>query len=170
MLNKASQYQNIIVKTIPATGTVVYLKDIARVELGKFTFSSNAFVDGNRASTISVYQSPGSNALQTAQNIYAEMAKLKKSFPADVDYKVPFESVTIIQVSIHEVVGTLVKGISPGSTGSVPFPAKLAFNPYTYPGYPGLYPGYILLFYPPGLHYKHAYPVRFRISHRYCGG
>ncbi len=111
MLNKASEYQNIIVKTIPSTGSVVYLKDVARVELGKFTFSSNAFVDGNRASTVSVYQSPGSNALQTANNIYAEMAKLKKSFPADVDFKIPFESVTIIKVSIQEVVGTLLKAL-----------------------------------------------------------
>ena len=111
MVNKATDYQNMIVKTIPATGAVVYLKDIARVELGKFTFSSNSFSDGHRCSTISVYQSPGSNALQTAENIYAELAKLKKSFPADVDYTIPFESVTIIKVSIQEVVGTLLKAL-----------------------------------------------------------
>jgi hypothetical protein len=60
-------------------------------------------------STIQVYQSPGSNALQTAENVYAELAKLKKSFPADVDYTVPYESVTIIKVSMDEVVGTLLK-------------------------------------------------------------
>ncbi len=111
MLSKAKDYENIIVKTIPANGQLVYLKDIARVELGKFTFSSNAFVDGNRASTIQIYQSPGSNALQTAQNVYAQLAELKKSFPADVDYVVPFESVTIIKVSMQEVVGTLIKAL-----------------------------------------------------------
>src|ERR1700761_2033666 len=48
MLNKVSDYQKIVVKSYPATGKLVYLRDIARVELGKFTFSSNAFVDGNR--------------------------------------------------------------------------------------------------------------------------
>ncbi|MDB5005648.1 MAG: bepE 6, partial [Mucilaginibacter sp.] len=111
MLNKAADYQKIIVKTLPGTGELVYLKDVARVELGKFTFSSNSFVDGNRASIIQVYQSPGSNALQTADNIYATLAKLKKSFPADVDYIVPFESVTIITVSMQEVVGTLLKAL-----------------------------------------------------------
>ncbi|MGI4750747.1 MAG: efflux RND transporter permease subunit [Janthinobacterium lividum] len=111
MLNKAADYEKIVVKTVPATGELVYLKDVARVELGKFTFSSNAFVDGNRASTIQVYQSPGSNALQTAENVYAALAKLKKTFPADVDYNVPFESVTIIKVSIQEVVGTLLKAL-----------------------------------------------------------
>ena len=111
MLNKTKDYENIIIKTNPATGQLVYLKDVARVELGKFTFSSNAFVDGNRASTIQVFQSPGSNALQTAENVYAELAKLKKSFPADVDYVVPFESVTIIKVSMQEVIGTLLKAL-----------------------------------------------------------
>jgi HAE1 family hydrophobic/amphiphilic exporter-1 len=112
MLNKPAQYEKIIVKSIPATGQLIYLKDVARVELGKFTFSSNAFTDGNRCSTISVYQSPGSNALETADNVYAELAKLKKSFPTDVDYIVPFESVTIIKVSMQEVVGTLLKALA----------------------------------------------------------
>ena len=49
-LSKVSDFENVIVKTIPSTGELVYLKDVARVELGKFTFSSNSFVDGNRAS------------------------------------------------------------------------------------------------------------------------
>jgi len=49
MLNKVKDYEKIIIKTNPTTGQMVYLKNVARVELGKFTFSSNAFVDGNRA-------------------------------------------------------------------------------------------------------------------------
>ncbi|HLK27260.1 MAG TPA: efflux RND transporter permease subunit, partial [Puia sp.] len=111
MLNKASDYQKIIVKTIPSTGELVYLKDVARVELGKFTFSSNSFVDGNRCSLLTVYQSPGSNALQTAENVYNALKELKKSFPTDVDYIVPYESVTIIKVSMQEVIGTLLKAL-----------------------------------------------------------
>ncbi|EHQ29134.1 efflux RND transporter permease subunit [Mucilaginibacter paludis] len=111
MLNKASDYEKIVVKAIPGTAQLIYLKDVARVELGKFTFSSNAFIDGNRASTLQIYQSPGSNALQTANNVYAALAKLKKSFPSDVDYVVPFESITIIKVSMEEVVGTLIKAL-----------------------------------------------------------
>ncbi len=111
MLNRVADYEKVIVKTIPSTGQLVYLKDVARIELGKFTFASNSFVDGNRCSIISVYQSPGSNALQTADNVYAELAKLKKSFPFDVDYIVPFESITIIKVSMQEVIGTLAKAL-----------------------------------------------------------
>src|SRR5271154_5397626 len=108
-LSKVSDFENIIVKTIPATGELVYLKDVARVELGKFTFSSNSFVDGKRASYLLIYQAPGSNALETANGVYAELAKLKESFPADVNYSVPFESVTVVKVSMHDVVGTLLK-------------------------------------------------------------
>ena len=107
-LSKVSEFENIIVKTVPSTGELVYLKDVARVELGKFTFASNSFVDGHRASYLLIYQAPGSNALKTANGVYAELAKLKESFPADVDYKVPFESVTVVKVSMTDVVFTLL--------------------------------------------------------------
>jgi hydrophobe/amphiphile efflux-1 (HAE1) family protein len=108
-LSKVSEFQNIIVKTIPASGELVYLKDVARVELGKFTFSSNSFVDGKRASYLQIYQAPGSNALQTAKGIYDELAKLRQTFPSDVEYSVPFESVTVVKVSMQDVVVTLLK-------------------------------------------------------------
>jgi HAE1 family hydrophobic/amphiphilic exporter-1 len=108
-LSKVSEFEKIILKSIPATGELVYLKDVARVELGKFTFASNSFVDGNRASYLLIYQAPGSNALRTANGVYAELALLKQSFPADVEYKVPFESVTVVKVSMSDVVWTLLK-------------------------------------------------------------
>jgi HAE1 family hydrophobic/amphiphilic exporter-1 len=111
MINKVPEYENIVVKTIPSTGEVVHLKDVARIELGKFTFASNSFVDGHRCSHLMVFQSPGSNALATADNVYKELSLLKNSFPPDIDYKVPFESVTIIKVSMQEVVGTLLKAL-----------------------------------------------------------
>jgi HAE1 family hydrophobic/amphiphilic exporter-1 len=108
-LSKVSEFEKIILKTIPATGELVYLRDVARVELGKFTFASNSFVDGHRASYLLIYQAPGSNALRTANGVYAELALLKQSFPADVEYKVPFESVTVVKVSMSDVVWTLLK-------------------------------------------------------------
>jgi HAE1 family hydrophobic/amphiphilic exporter-1 len=111
-LSKVSEFENIVVKTIPSTGALVYMKDVARVELGKFTFSSNSFVDGHRASYLQIYQAPGSNALATAKGIYDELAKLKQTFPADVQYSVPFESVTVVKVSMQDVVGTLLKTLA----------------------------------------------------------
>jgi hydrophobic/amphiphilic exporter-1 (mainly G- bacteria), HAE1 family len=111
-LSKVSEFENIVVKTIPASGELVHLKDVARVELGKFTFSSNSFVDGKRASYLQIYQAPGSNALETAKGIYDELAKLRKTFPSDVEYSVPFESVTVVKVSMSDVVGTLLKTLA----------------------------------------------------------
>ncbi len=112
MLQKPADFEKVVVKTIPKTGELVYLRDVARIELGKFTFSSNSFVDGKRASYMQIFQSPGSNALETAKNVYAALEQLKKTFPSDVDYTVPFESITIIKVSMHEVVDTLIKALA----------------------------------------------------------
>jgi len=110
-LSTTKEFENVVVRNDPSKGSVVYLKDIARVQLGKFSYSSNSFVDGKRASYLLVYQAPGSNALETAEGITAAMQQLKKSFPKDIDYVVPFESVSVVQVSISEVVETLVEAL-----------------------------------------------------------
>ncbi|HTB32149.1 MAG TPA: efflux RND transporter permease subunit [Bacteroidia bacterium] len=107
-LNTVSQFGNIIIKTLPDSGKMVYLKDVGRVELGKFTYSSNSYVDDKRASILTIYQTPGSNALQTASAITKELDELKASFPTDVDYNIPFETVTVVKVSMQEVVETLL--------------------------------------------------------------
>ena len=107
-LSKPEEFANVIVKTIPSTGAIVHLKDVARVELGKFNYAGNSFVDGRRASYLLIYQAPNSNAIETADAVYATMNELKKAFPADVDYVVPFESITVVKVSVQEVVETLL--------------------------------------------------------------
>ena len=107
-LSSEEEFGNIIVKTNPADGSVVHLKDVARVELGKFNYSGSSYVDGKRASFLLVFQLPGSNAIKTAKGIYAEMARLKESFPSDLDYMIPFEAVSVVEVSIREVVKTLL--------------------------------------------------------------
>jgi hydrophobic/amphiphilic exporter-1 (mainly G- bacteria), HAE1 family len=110
-LSTEDEFGNIIVRSNPKDGSIVYLKDVARTQLGKFSYASNSFVDGKRASYLLVYQAPGSNALATAEGVYAAMNELKKSFPTDIDYVVPFESISVVQVSIHEVVQTLLEAL-----------------------------------------------------------
>ncbi len=107
-LVKKEEFENIVVKTQPETGALVHLKDVARIQLGKFNYAGNSFVDGKRASYLLIYQAPGSNAIETADNVTATMEQLKKSFPNDVDYVIPFESVTVVKVSLDEVIETLV--------------------------------------------------------------
>ncbi len=110
-LTTPQEFGEIVVKTLPADGSLVYLKDVARVELGKFNYSSNSFVDGKRASYLLIYQAPGANALATYENVQQTMEQLKKTFPSDFDYMIPFEAATVVKVSIHEVVETLIEAL-----------------------------------------------------------
>ena len=110
-LQSEEEFRNIVVRTKPDEGSIVYLKNVARVELCKFNYSNNSYVDGKNASYLLVYQAPGSNALKTAEGVYAAMEELKKSLPNDVDYVVPFESVSVVDVSIDEVVHTLIEAL-----------------------------------------------------------
>ncbi|HEY4148345.1 MAG TPA: multidrug efflux RND transporter permease subunit [Chitinophagaceae bacterium] len=109
-LSTVSEFNQIVVKAKP-DGSIIYLKDVARVELGKFSYASNSYVDGKRASYLLVYQAPGSNALDVAKGVYTAMDNLRKSFPNDINYVVPFESVSVVQVSISEVVKTLLEAL-----------------------------------------------------------
>jgi len=111
-LNTEQQFGDIIVRSKPDAGAVVHLKDVARIQLGKFSYASNSFVDGKRASYLLVYQAPGSNALETADGVYKAMDQLKKSFPKDIEYVVPFESISVVKVSIDEVMTTLLEALS----------------------------------------------------------
>jgi hydrophobic/amphiphilic exporter-1 (mainly G- bacteria), HAE1 family len=100
-------FGNIIVKTNVSDGSLVYLRDVAKVELGKFNYSGASFVDGRPSAFLLVFQLPGSNAMETARGVYSEMDRLSKSFPPDMAYNIPFEAVSVVKVSIQEVVKTL---------------------------------------------------------------
>jgi len=107
-LKSEKEFGNIIIKANPVDGSLVYLRDVARVELGRFQYSGSGFVDGKRAAFLIIFQSPGSNALETADGVVNAMKQLKKAFPYDIDYKIPFETVSVVRVSIGEVVKTLL--------------------------------------------------------------
>ncbi|MFT4093472.1 MAG: multidrug efflux RND transporter permease subunit [Niabella sp.] len=110
-INTPAQFENIIVRTRPADGSIVYLKDIAKVELGKFDYTANAFVAGKPAAFLLIYQAPGANALDTYKGINEALEKLRPSFPRDIDFLVPLETATVVQVSIEEVMHTLVEAL-----------------------------------------------------------
>ena len=110
-LNTEEQFGNIIIRSDPREGSAVHIHDVARIQLGKFSYANNSYVDGKRGSYLLVYQAPGSNALDVADGVYKTMETLKKSFPKDVDYVVPFEAVSVVKVSIEEVVLTLIEAL-----------------------------------------------------------
>lgn len=109
-LNTEDQFRNIVIKS-GADGSPVYLKDVARVELGEFMYSTSSKVNGQVASMMAINQTPGGNAVQTADGIDKTLIELKKSFPNDLDYKISYETVSIIKVSISEVIHTLVEAL-----------------------------------------------------------
>jgi HAE1 family hydrophobic/amphiphilic exporter-1 len=100
-------FGNIVVRTDEDGGQVL-LRDIARVELG--TESYNAFTRLNKGtcSVMAVYQSPGSNAVQLAEEIETVMARLEKSFPDDLEYVVSLDTTLPIIAGIEEIIETLV--------------------------------------------------------------
>lgn len=110
-LKSESEFGKIVIKANPEDGSLLYLRDIARVELGRFQYSGSGFVNGQRASFLIIFQSPGSNAIETAEGIERTLARLRQSFPDDIDYLIPFETVSVVKVSIHEVVETLVAAL-----------------------------------------------------------
>lgn len=110
-INTVDQFKNIIVRSNPETGNIVYLKDVARVELGKFTYGHNSTVNGQPATYLIIYQTPDANTIDTYNGVINKLQELKKSFPSDFDYLVPNESVSVIQASIDEVLVTLLEAL-----------------------------------------------------------
>ena len=79
------------------------------MELGKFNYSrAAAYLNGEPAAFLILRQEPNSNALETAEGVFAALEELKQEFPPDVDYEVAFESISVVQVSIAEVIETLL--------------------------------------------------------------
>lgn len=110
-LNTVDQFKNIIIKSNPGTGQIVYLKDIARVELGQFSYGHNSLVNGKPASFMLVFQTPEANAIETYTGVMNALEKMKKSFPKDFDYLIPSETVSVVKTSIKEVVETLLEAL-----------------------------------------------------------
>jgi HAE1 family hydrophobic/amphiphilic exporter-1 len=111
-INKIQDFENIVVRTNPSQGNLVYLKDIARVELAKFSYGNHPYVSGQPAAFMLLYLAPGANALDTNEGVMKTLNELKKSFPKDVDYLVPLETTSVVEISIEEVVVTLVEALA----------------------------------------------------------
>jgi HAE1 family hydrophobic/amphiphilic exporter-1 len=102
----AEQFGNIILKSNP-DGSVLHLRDVARIELGAQTYNLNGRFDGKPAAVMAIYQLPNSNAVQTAKNVRAELAKLSKTFPPDMQSAVPLDTTAAVNAGIHEILVTL---------------------------------------------------------------
>jgi HAE1 family hydrophobic/amphiphilic exporter-1 len=107
-LTEVSQFQDIIVKT-GQEGSIVRVKDVGTVELGGKSYDTMSYLNGKPSATMVIYQTPGSNALQVADEVRRKLEELKKDFPKGVDYKIVYETSDFVRASIREVVITLVE-------------------------------------------------------------
>src|SRR5258705_505051 len=105
-LSSPEQFNDIVVATDP-DGVVTRLRDIARVELGSQSYTTNAYLDNQVATALGIFQRPGSNALATAKTVLATMEELAKSFPPGLSYRVAYNTTEFIQQSVDEVIKTL---------------------------------------------------------------
>jgi len=109
-LSDVKQFGNIVLRANP-DGSTVRLKDVARIEVGGQAYSTTARLNGKPSAGIGVQLAPSGNALQTATLIKERMAELQKLFPKGIKYSIPYDSTTFIDISIEQVVHTLVEAI-----------------------------------------------------------
>jgi multidrug efflux pump len=101
------EFENVILRTEP-NGTSVRLKDVARVELGLNSYSFDVRLDNQPVAGFGILLSPGANALEVARLVKERMDELAPSFPAGVEWFLPFDATIFINAAIHEVVVTLL--------------------------------------------------------------
>lgn len=109
-LTEASEFDDIVIQT-GANGTLVKLKDVGRAELGAENYNSFLRFRGNEGVGIGIFPIPGSNALEVAKEVKAEMQRLAKEFPPGMKYQVAFDTTLFVEESLAEVVKTLFEAI-----------------------------------------------------------
>jgi hydrophobic/amphiphilic exporter-1 (mainly G- bacteria), HAE1 family len=106
----AEEFGDVVVRANP-DGSIVRMKDVARVELGAQSYSQIGRLNGRPAAVVAVYQLPGSNALDTMSSARALMDELKSRFPEDLDYTVSLDTTLAVSEGIKEIVQTLVEAL-----------------------------------------------------------
>jgi len=101
-----AEFENIILRT-GSDGSILRLKDVARLDLGAKSYDSFGLLNGKPSVVMAVYQLPEANALDVAQRVNEQMELMSKRFPDDLDWAVLYDTTLFVEVSIEEVVETL---------------------------------------------------------------
>ena len=106
-LSIVEEFGNIIIRA-NTDGSFIRLRDIARIELGAQSYASTANLNNKPSTAIAVYLSPGTNALDVADSVYAELDVLSKRYPPGVESKIIYDTTRAVRASIEEVVTTML--------------------------------------------------------------
>lgn len=104
------EFENILIRT-NSDGSSLRLKDLARVELGAEDYSVNAFYNGRPAVVFGLFLQPGANALNVAEGVAKKLEELSQTFPEGLQYAIPYDTTSFVNVSIKEVIKTFIEAI-----------------------------------------------------------
>ena len=108
--SQPEEFQNIIIRS-KSDGSMIRLKDVARVELGSQNYEFFGRVNGKPAAMIGIFADTNANALDTSAAVAEKMEKLAKKFPKGITYDIPYDTTDFVKISIEEVVFTLLASI-----------------------------------------------------------
>ena len=109
-LSTVEEFENIVIKANP-DGTIVRMRDVARVSLEASSYNTESGINGKNAAILAIYMLPGANAMEVAENVKNAMKDISKNFPDGMEYNFPFDMTEYISQSIHEVYKTLFEAL-----------------------------------------------------------
>lgn len=109
-LSSAAQFEEIVLRANP-DGSIIRLKDVARVSLEASSYSTESGINGGNAAVLGIYMLPGANAMEVAQRVKDTMEEISQTFPEGLEYNFPFDMTNYISQSIHEVYKTLFEAL-----------------------------------------------------------
>ena len=110
LLSTPEEFEQIVLRA-EENGGLVLLQDVARVEIGSESYVADASYNGRPSAGMALSMAPGANALDTAERVKERMAEFAAFFPEGVDYVIPFDTSPFVEISIEEVVKTLIEAI-----------------------------------------------------------
>jgi len=109
-LESPEEFEQIVLRANP-DGSLVRLRDVARIELGSQNYSLQGRLNGKAAAVLALYQLPGTNAIQAVDGVKALMEQAKKSFPPDLDYVIALDTTQAVREGLKEIVHTLFEAL-----------------------------------------------------------
>jgi HAE1 family hydrophobic/amphiphilic exporter-1 len=109
-LENPQEFEQIVLRANP-DGSLVRLKDVARIELGSQTYALQGRLNGKACAVLALYQLPGTNAIQAVDGVKKLMEQAKKSFPPDMDYVIALDTTQAVREGLKEIVTTLYEAL-----------------------------------------------------------
>ncbi len=110
-LTDPDQFADIVLKTDTGTGAITRLRDVARVEIGSQDYGIRGSSNRRQAVFMAIQQLPGSNALETAADVLADLEAASRDFPQGMEYSIPYNPTEYVQASVEEVQTTLIEAV-----------------------------------------------------------